>query len=305
MINNKKLIKLKKIAIFFISLVFATSIAAFEFNSADATYDFTQTVEILIVDKKGSKLFGMFEPFEMKVTTIPSRFYIAVLGAIERGHRNAEGVALVEGAVSDYVYAVMFRSLDRSHILLVGDHWIVDGNKKIFLLPEEIAEIYDVLKRRSDALPADDLSKWEPLFKEINEQQSGAAGNETGTADIELRSIAEARKSIQDRLPAGHNDVQNLPYYNKALENEQFRESQEKLKDTQEEKSVVDITLNKVESSAQNLSSSKSNVPALGLTLGKVSLEDAGSDANNIYIWIVGVFVVIGVVLLGLRKPKS
>lgn len=308
MINPMKTIKLLMAMLMFTS----ASLVAFEFNSANTTYDFTQTVDIFIVDKKGSKFFAMVDPFEMKVTTIPSRFYIAVLGAIERGHRNADGVVPVEVAVSDYVYAVMFRSLDRSHILLVGENWIVDGNKKIFLSPKEISEIYDILKGRSNELQADDLGKWEPLLKEIDGQQGEIAENETESVSAELRSIEEARRSIQARLPVGHNDVQNLPYYNKALENEQFRAEQEKLKKTQDEKNSLDLKFSERDEATQPVvTSAVSSSPAASAQSNKQLNKQSNTQSfiepyaapNSIRSFILlGFFIVMGVALFYWRR---
>jgi hypothetical protein len=300
--NHMKTIKLLMAMFMFAS----ASLAAFEFNTTNAAYDFTQTVDIFIVDKKGSKFFGMVDPFEMKMTTMPSRFYFAVLGAIERGHKNADGVASVDGVVSDYIYAVMFRSLDRSHILLVGENWIVDGNKKIFLLPEEISGIYEILKGRSNELPADDLSKWEPLLKEINEQQGDATENGADAADTELKSIAEARKSIQARLPAGHNDVQNLPYYNKALQNEQFREQQEKLKKTQDGKKSIDFKLSQRDEITQPaVTLAESSSPVASAPSGKQNVtapDTAPANASSFVLLSIFTFVSGG--LLFWRRSK-
>lgn len=227
--------RLIKRLLFVLAFISIPSVAV-EFNNSSAPYNFSQTVQIFIVDQKNSKLFGMFDPFEMKVTTIPSRFYVAVMGALERGHQNAEGVALVEGAAVDYEYVLIFRSLNSSHILFIGTNWIIDGNKKILLSPQEIVIIYEELLRRSDSAQTTDLQKMEGFFQEINAQQTGTDGIEKISADDELTSIVESKKSLEERLPEGHNDVQNLPYYNKALENQKFLEEYNKTKKSAEEK---------------------------------------------------------------------
>ncbi|MEN0037412.1 MAG: hypothetical protein AAGC78_10095 [Cellvibrio sp.] len=203
---------------------------AFEFNNSNTPYDFSQTTQIFIVDQKNEKFFGMFDPFEMKMTTVPSRFYVSVMGAIERGHRNVEGVFPIEGAVNDHEYVLIFRSLNRSHILLIGKDWVVDGNKKIQLSPEEVVAIYELLLERSNDTQATDLQKLNGLFEEINNQQVAADGDAKISNDDELKSIIESKKTIEERLPAGYDDSKSLPYHNKALENERFLEEQEKAK---------------------------------------------------------------------------
>lgn len=287
-------------------LTFSMTAAAFEFNSTNAPYDFTQTVEIHVLDKKGSKFFGMIDPFEIKRTTMPSRFYIAVLGVIERGHRNAEGVSLVDGAVSDYTYVVMFTSLDRSHVLLVGENWIVDGNKRIILSSKEISEIVDILKVRSNELQSGDLSNLESFFKQIDEQQGDVAENATEANDAELKSISEARKSIQARLPAGYNDLQNLPYYNKALENEQFREEQERLKKAQDEKKSLDTKLNeKNETTQPVITPAVSSPPAVNEQENKQSViaPDAAPAHPRSFLWL-GTLAIVVVSLLYWRRKR-
>lgn len=279
-----------------IFVFFSTNSKAFDFNSTDSAYDFTQTVQILVVDKQGSKLFGMFDPFEMKVTTIPSRFYITVLGVIDRGHKNGEGVTLINGPVDNYVYVVIFRSISSSHFLLIGDKWLVDGNKKIYLSAEEVSLIYELLKGRADNTPADDLKKWEPLFKEMNDHQAGAVDIEA-----EMKSIAESRKAIEDRLPDGYDDVKNLPYYDKASENEKFRENLEKLKKSQK---IESITPQKTPSKGefkQNLSfSSSAEVPRHNQTFSKL---ETYTDMDIIMI-ILGIVIVAGCIIWLLRKSK-
>src|SRR5690606_41384138 len=98
---------------------------AFEFPSSASNYDFTQTIEIFIVDQKNFKFFGMLDPFEMRVTTIPSRFYVAVMGVVARGHHNAVGVTTINGIVHDPAFSVIFRSLNSAHVLHVGSNWAV------------------------------------------------------------------------------------------------------------------------------------------------------------------------------------
>lgn len=205
-------------------LVFsAMPAAAFDFTPSSANYDFTQTVEILIVDQKNSKFFAMRDPFEMLVTTTPSRFYVAVMGVLQRGHANADSVVQLQGAVADYEYVLIFRSLNSSHVMLIGQNWVVDGNKKIWLTAAEISAIYDLLTTISGNGQKMDLNILENLFKEINTQQD-ASINPKLTPEEELKSIIDSQKSIQERLPQSHDDMKTLPYYNKAEENRKFLE---------------------------------------------------------------------------------
>lgn len=219
--------------------LFAMPAAAFDFNNSTANYDFTQTVEILIVDQKNSKFFAMFDPFEMKVTTAPSRFYVAVMGVLQRGHANADGVAQVQGAIVDYEYVLIFRSLNSSHVMFIGKNWVIDGNKKILLTAEEISAIYEVLLWRSNNDQRRDMDILELLFKEINEQQEAGDVYPKIESEDELKSIIESKKSIQERLPESHDDTKTLPYYNKALENQKFLEEYEQAKKSTEKLSVA------------------------------------------------------------------
>ena len=214
----------------FVFAFVSMSSKAFEFNNSNAPYDFSQTAQIYIVDQKNSKLFAMFDPFEMKVTTVPSRFYVAVMGVLERGHRNAEGVSIIDGNAVDYEYELIFRSLNNSHVMFIGKSWIIDGNKKIKMTKAEIRIIYEHLLFRSTSVQPRDMSRLEPFFKEINEQQEAANTYPQLTAENELKSIVESKKTIEERLPESHNDMETLPYYNKALENEKFLEEYEKTK---------------------------------------------------------------------------
>lgn len=214
----------------FVFALVSMSSKAFEFNNSNAPYDFSQTAQIYIVDQKNSKLFAMFDPFEMQVTTVPSRFYVAVMGVVERGHKNAEGVSLIEGKAVDYEYELIFRSLNNSHVMFIGKSWIIDGNKRIALTKEEIVAIYDILLRRSSDAQKTDMNNLEMFFKEINGQQEAANTYPQLTADDELKSIVESKKTIEERLPESHNDMETLPYYNKAMENEKFLEEYEKTK---------------------------------------------------------------------------
>lgn len=197
--------------------------AAFDFTPSSANYDFTQTVEILIVDQKNSKFFAMRDPFEMLVTTTPSRFYVAVMGVLQRGHTQVDGVAQLQGAVADYEYVLIFRSLNSSHVMLIGQNWVVDGNKKIWLTAAEISAIYDLLNAISGNDQKTDLNILENLFKEINTQQDVSINPKLSRED-ELKSIIESQKSIQERLPESHDDMKTLPYYNKAEENRKLLE---------------------------------------------------------------------------------
>ncbi len=207
---------------FLVWALIAMPVAAFDFNNSTANYDFTQTVEIFIVDQKNSKFFAMRDPFEMTVTTAPSRFYVSVLGVIERGHRNADGVSLIEGTAAGYEYVLIFKSLNSSHVMFIGKNWVVDGNKKILLTAEEISAIYEVLLWRSGNDQKMNMSILELLFKEINEQQDASDVYPKLAPEDELKSIVESKKSIQERLPESHDDTKTLPYYNKALENQKF-----------------------------------------------------------------------------------
>lgn len=217
----------------FVLTLISVSSSAFEFNNSTAPYDFSQTIKIFIVDQKNSKFFGMFDPFEMKITTLPSRFYVAVMGVVERGHRNAKGVSIIDGKAVDYEYELIFRSLNNSHVMFIGKSWIIDGNKKIAMTKEEIRIIYEHLLFRSTSDEPRDMSRLDPFFKEINEQQDVATYPQL-TSEDELESIHESKKMIEDRLPKNHNDTETLPYYNKALENEKFLEEYEKTKKLKE-----------------------------------------------------------------------
>lgn len=218
-----------------VTLLLSMPLAAFEFDNSSAPYDFSQTINIFIVDQNNSKFFGMFDPFEMKMTTVPNRFYVAVMEVLQRGHSNADGVSLIEGRAIDYEFVLIFRSLNNAHVMFIGKNWIIDGNKKIALSPEEIITIYELLLMRSTNDQKRDLNKLEPLFKNINEQQDTTDVYPPLTNDDELESIIESKNTIAERLPESHNDTQTLPYYNKALENQQFLEEYEKTKKLKEQ----------------------------------------------------------------------
>ncbi len=206
-------------------LVFtAMPAAAFDFTPSSANYDFTQTVEILIVDQHNSKIFAMRDPFEMLMTTSPSRFYAALMGALMRGHHNGEGVVQLDGTATGVDYVLLFKSLNSTHILLVGKHWLQDGSKKILLTTDEVMTIYEVLQGRAQTVEPTDLKKWELVFKEFNELQDANDVYPKLTSDDELKSMMEAKKSLEQRLPESHDDMKTLPYYNKAEENRKFLE---------------------------------------------------------------------------------
>lgn len=243
-------------------LFFSATISAnaVDFPNANSHYDFTQTTEIFVVNHNESKFFGMIDPFEIKRTTMPSRFYISAMGVIERGQRNADGVVTIPGAANGYTYSVIFRSLDRSYVIHVGNSWVVDGNKMIPMTQQEIASIYDVLKSYSSNTESDSLDKLNGLFDEIKQNQIDP--NDSVSADSQLKSIDAATKSIQERLPEGHNDVKSLPYYNKAMENEKFLENQEKLKKLKEDEISLQSNQQNEQKKETEKAISKSDGPA-------------------------------------------
>ena len=269
---------------FFCILVFVSaSSAAFEFNNNTAPYDFSQTVDIFIVDQKNEKFFGMFDPFEMKRTTIPSRFYVSVLGAIERGHRNAEGVVSIEGAVNEHDYVLIFRSLNRSHVLFIGSNWMVDGNKKILLTSQEVVAIYELLLHRSNSDQKTDLKKLEGLFAELNNQQAVDDNGEKISADYELESIAEAKKTIEERLPESHDDIKNLPYYNKVVENQKFREELQKAeeKNEQQEENLTRLESSNPAENGDELTSQEIAPSNEVVTENKLFMPEQEKSQNN------------------------
>lgn len=280
---------------------------AFEFNNSSGNYDFSQTLEIFIVDKKGSKFFAMYDPFEMKVTTVPSRFYVAVMGVLERGHRNGEGVTPVQGKVTGHEYEVIFRSLDSAHVMFVNKNWIVDGNKKIQMTPAESQLIYEILIRRSDTAQMMDMDKLTNWFKEINEQQAAPDADSPVTAEEELKSIVESKKSLEARLPESHNDTKTLPYYNKALENEKFLEQWNASKKQQQapaaNKPADDASLQSKDSesetkNAESPSSLSAAVPTPKVVTPKESINaEIPPQNSNAILW--GAFLVIGIALVG------
>ena len=243
-----------------------------EFPNANSYYDFTQTTEIFVVNHNESKFFGMIDPFEMVRTTMPSRFYIATMGVIERGQRNVDGVLTIPGAPNGYIYSVIFRSLDRSYIIHVGTNWIVDGNKMIPLTQQEIVSIYDVLKSYSSNSEPSSLEKLNGLFDNIKQNQIDPNGSVS--ADSQLQSIDAATKSIQERLPESHNDVKTLPYYNKAMENEKFLENEEKLRRLKEDK----ISL---QSKQKNELNAKNELAAPPLDLPSNEISKAKDTTSN------------------------
>lgn len=207
-----------------LTLLMSMPLVAFEFNNSSVTYDFTQTVEIYIVDQKNSKVFAMRDPFEMTMTTSPSRYYVTLMGVLMRGHENGEGVAEVSGPASGYEYVLIFKSLNSAQVLFVGKNWIQDGNKKILLTPEETSALYAILLRRADSVDRMDLDKWELFFQEVNELQEAKDLVPSLSAEEELKSMMEAKKLLEQRLPESHDDMNTLPYYNKAQENRKFLE---------------------------------------------------------------------------------
>jgi hypothetical protein len=255
----------------------------------------------------------MFDPFEMKATTVPSRFYIAVLDAIERGHKHADGVTVIDGAVRDYRYVVIFEAINNSHILFVGESWLVDGNRKIALTVGEVDSIYNTLKSQADNDSPRDLSVFEQLFTEINDQQVGVVGKEQEEAVAELESIAESKKSIQDRLPDSHDDVKNLPYYNKSLENKQFRAAQEQLKKAEKEKEknkldptpIADSTPAAKEPPAQTFPTEKVNPSSIKLPSEKHPHDGVGTAVSHTHIAILSGLVILGLALLYFRRNQS
>jgi len=230
-----KIVEIKlvnKILLLVMMLTFTSQYAhAFDFSNSNSSYDYSQTVEIYIVDLKESKLFGMYDPFEIRVTTIPSRFYVAVLGAVTRGHRNEFGVEIINGAAVGAVFVVIFRSPGNSHILHVGPNWIADGNKQILLSAEENRSIYEVLVQRTASVEPNDLKVFEGLFKEVEDEQKQST--HSINVEDELTSIANAKKLINERLPEGDNDLENLPYYNKSLENQEEQKKVQILKNSE------------------------------------------------------------------------
>lgn len=288
---------------------FATSTTAFEFNNSSANYDFTQTVEILIVDQKNSKFFAMRDPFEMLVTTTPSRFYVAVMGVLQRGHTQVDGVAQLQGAVADYEYVLIFRSLNSSHVMFIGQNWVVDGNKKIWLTAAEISAIYDLLTTISGNGQKMDLNILENLFKEIDTQQD-ASINPKLTPEEELKSIIDSQKSIQERLPQSHDDMKTLPYYNKAEENRKFLEelnakhsAAQKLNTPQTQgdhkvETQLTTSASEIESPIIAPAPITHSLPAM------VAAENHTSNQNkNWLFW--GICIAIGVALLGWRIVKN
>lgn len=259
-----------------VTLLLSMPLAAFEFDNSSAPYDFSQTINIFIVDQKNSKFFAMFDPFEMKMTTIPSRFYVAVMGVLQRGHSNAEGVSLIEGRAVDYEFVLIFRSLNRSHVMFIGQNWIIDGNKKILLSPEETIAIYELLLQRSTSDQKRNLDELNPLFKEINERQNASDAYPQLNTDGELKSIVESKNTIAERLPESHNDTQTLPYYNKALENQKFLEEYEKAKKLKEQKTQ---TNEKPKSTPQTIEPIKEKNESV--VLNSPSLQDMAIDVQE------------------------
>lgn len=271
---------------------------AFEFNNSSKTYDFTQTVQIFIVDHKGSKFFAMLDPFEMNVTTVPSRFYVAVMGVLERGHKNGEGVAQVQGKVAGHEFVLLFRSLDSNHVMFVSKNWIVDGNKKIQMTPAESQMIYEILIRRSDDAQSMDLDRLNGLFKEINDQQAAPDAYPKLTEEDELESIIESKKSLEARLPESHNDTMTLPYYNKALENEKFLE---KWNASTKEQQIPSTTspgneVTSQTSSSESTSSISVAVPAPDVITPEEPVENAADSQNNSS--LSGISLAIGMTFL-------
>lgn len=259
---------------------------AFEFSNTDSNYDFTQTIEIYIIDQKNSKFFGMMDPFEMVVTTIPSRFYVAVMGVIERGHRNSEGVFIIDGPVRNHTYSIIFRSLNSAHVLHVGNNWIVDGSKMISLNPDEITAIYELLNRWSDDAEPMDLDKLNPLFDEIEQQ---IKANDSVSADGELKSIIEAANSLKERLPEGHDDTKSLPYYNKWMENQKFHEEQEKVRKLKEAQAAEKSQQMEKEKIVQVPgASAKINLPAPeNMPIQDQIYADPEATPNDIHIFLL------------------
>lgn len=279
-------------------LLVSQSVWAFEFNNSSENYDFTQTVEILIVDQKGSKFFAMLDPFEMKVTTVPSRFYVAVMGVLERGHKNGEGVTQVQGNVTGYEYVLLFRSLNSAHVMFVSKNWIVDGNKIIQMTPAESQMIYEILIRRSDDAQSMDLDRLNGLFKEINDQQAAPNAYPQPTEEDELKSIVESKKSLEARLPESHNDTITLPYYNKALENEKFLEEWNASKKEQQAPSAntPDSDVSSRTNSSEGPSSTSVDAPTAEVFTPEKPIEIAGGLQNSHR--MLGISLVIGMLLL-------
>ncbi|HTF97182.1 MAG TPA: hypothetical protein VL995_13685 [Cellvibrio sp.] len=293
---------------FLVLVLLAMPVKAFDFNNSTASYDFTQTVEIFIVDQKNSKFFAMRDPFEMTLTTAPSRFYVAVMEVLQRGYANAEGVTQVQGAVVDYEYVLIFRSLNNSHVMFIGKNWVVDGNKKILLTAEEVSAIYEVLLWRSSNDQKMDMDRLEPLFKEINNQQEATGIYPKLTADDELKSILDSKKSLEARLPESHDDTKTLPYYNKVLENQTFREEQEKQKKgvTKSFGSIIehDKVLNNVdEPSKMSVATPDLPIPPENRVMEKTPTTDPMDTSNN-YIFIT-IILVAGIALLWFLVRKS
>lgn len=291
-------------------LVFSAMPAvAFDFTLSSAKYDFTQTVEILIVDQKNSKFFAMRDPFEMLVTTTPSRFYVAVMGVLQRGHTQVDGVAQLQGAVADYEYVLIFRSLNSSHVTFIGQNWVVDDNKKIWLTAEEISAIYDLLTTISGNGQKMDLNILENLFKEIDTQQD-ASINPKLTPEEELKSIIDSQKSIQERLPQSHDDMKTLPYYNKAEENRKFLEelnakqaAAQKLNTPQtqgDHKVETQLTTSAPEIKSPIIA------PAPVTHSSPVIVAPENHTSNQIKNWLFwGICIAIGVALLSWRIVKN
>ena len=280
--------------------------AAFEFSDSNSTFDFTQTMQIFIVDEGNSKFLGMFDPFEMQVTTIPSRFYIAVMGAIARGHQNADGVVTLDGPAPSHSYSVIFRSLDNAHVLYVGTNWIADGNKMILLTPEEVVAIYEQLKTSSDSTEPTDLGQFDGLFEEIDRQMQ--ANNSVGV-EREVASIAEATESIQKRLPDGYDDTKTLPYYNKWMENQKFYEEEKarKLEDIGDTKKLSDAEEAKsmhTAVEAQKLGLSSVNSPTSKKQASPESAPVASAEPNNIPIFLLISAIVILSLLFYWKKEN-
>lgn len=281
--------------------------AAFEFSDSNSTFDFTQTTQIFIVDDSSSKFFGMFDPFEMRVTTIPSRFYISVMGAIARGHENADGVVTFDGPAQGHSYSVIFRSLDNAHVLYVGTNWIVDGNKMILLTPEEVVAIYEQLKTSSDRTEPTDLSQLDGLFDEIDRQMR--TKNPVGI-EREVASIAEATVSIQERLPDGYDDTKTLPHYNKWMENQKFYEEEKarKLKDIEEAKKVSEAEEAKTSPAivtAQALGILRVNSQAIEKEASRDQVPVAAKGSNNTFIFLSLSVLVALSLLFYWKKARS
>lgn len=293
-----------KQVVFLLALI-SMPLAAFEFNNSTGSYDFSQTQKIHIVDQKNSKFFGMFDPFEMKVTTMPSRFYVAVMGVLERGHSNAEGVSIIEGKAVGYEFVLIFTSLNSSHVMFIGENWIIDGNKKILLLPEEIKAIYNVLVQRSIADQKRDMDQLEHFFEKIDDRQDVTNRYPQLTADDELKSIIESKNSIKERLPESHNDTQTLPYYNKALENQKFLEEYEKAKKLNEQKTLAKEQPNNI---SPEFSAPMQEKNASSATKKPIQLESSTpkQEQSLKYYWFfLGLFVGMGLLLFRWFKRVS